>query len=203
MKQAFKGKTLTLKKTVNNIVKVYNNSDKFSNNDWYKEANDYAGYLANIFDIKISVACGIIAALSPIKTWNENKLIAYSFLQSGKAGHVKLFLEKAKAILECGGEVEDICTILNGRKITSFFLNILNPSNSQNITIDRHALSIALGRNIKEQEGVGITKRQYEFFVTAYKAAGAKLNISPVLVQSVTWQTWRDAKGIKENDVPF
>jgi hypothetical protein len=204
MKQRFKGQTLTLTKCVNNILKVYNNSDKTISTNWYIEANEYATTLAILFNVKLSVACGVIAALSPLKSWDENKLIARSFLHNGKGKHTKAFIDKANQIKVSNGDVETIATILNGNKTISFFINILEPHEQNFVTIDRHALSIAIGRNIKENEGKGITFNQYQFFVNVYNVAGAKAGISPVLMQSITWVTWRELKKAKQNkDVPF
>lgn len=204
MKQQFKGLNLTTTKCVNNILKVYNSSDKFISSNWYVEANLYASKLANEFNVLLSVACGVIAALSPLKSWNENKLIAYSFFKSGKGKHTKCFIDKALQIKLSNGDVETIAMILNGNKVISFFINILEPNQENFVTIDRHALSIAIGRNILENEGRGITFKQYEFFVNCYRIAGLKAGISAVLMQSITWETWRVAKKKEINsDVPF
>lgn len=205
MKQQFKGQSLTLTKCVNNILKVYNQaSDKTSSTNWYVEANVYAQNLATKYNVPLSVTCGVIASLSPLKSWSENKRIANSFLHNGKGEHTKCFIDKARQIKLSNGDVETIASILNGNKIISFFINILEPHQQNFVTIDRHALSIALGRNILENEGKGITLKQYEFFVSAYNVAGTKAKISPVLMQSITWVTWKELKKAVDNqDVPF
>lgn len=204
MEQKFKGSTLKLRKCVKNIVEVYNSSDKFISFDWYQDANNFANRLSIQYGVSLSVACGVIAALSPLKPWNENKLIAEGFLRNGKGKHTKVMLDKARQIKLSDDSIEAICEILNGNKITSFFVNIYSPRLSNSITIDRHAISIVLGRNITNFEGVNITLKQYLFFVNAYKLAGVKLGVDAIRVQSVTWQNWREAKVNKDNqDVPF
>lgn len=203
MKQKFKGQTLTLSKCVKNILSVYNSATNIKTN-WYVSANWFAQDLAKKHDVPLSVACGIIASLSPLKSWTENKIIAQKFLQSGEGKHTKAFIEKPRQIRASNGDVETIALILNGNKTISFFINILEPHQQNFVTIDRHALSIALGRNILEHEGKGITYTQYQFFVNAYNVAGLKAKISPVLMQSITWETWWENKKAKENiDVPF
>lgn len=205
MVQKFKGQTLTLKKCVRNILSVYNSANlETINENWYIEANQFAQSLAIKYDVSLQIACGIIAALSPLKSWTENKLIADNFLKNGKGKHTKLFVDKATQIKNSNSDVETIALILNGNKIISFFVNILEPLQQNFVTIDRHALSIILGRNILEREAVGITYNQYQFFVNCYNVAGLKAKISPVLMQSITWVTWRQNKKAKENmDVPF
>ncbi len=202
MKQRFKGQPLTLTKCVNNILKVYSQaSDKTSSSNWYAEANFFAYGLSKKYDVPLSVACGVIASLSPLKSWDENKRIANSFLHNGKGMHTKCFIDKAVQIKQSNGDVETIASILNGNKIISFFINILEPHQQNFVTIDRHALSIAIGRNLTETEQRGVTFNQYQFFVNAYNVAGTKAGISPVLMQSITWETWRQNK--KKQDVPF
>ncbi len=204
MKQRFKGQALTLNKCVKNILNVYATSNKTSSTNWYVEANAYAQSLATKYNVPLSVACGVIAALSPLKQWSENKLIANSFLHNGRGKHTKCFVDKALQIKQSNGDVETIAMILNGNKIVSFFINILEPHQQNFVTVDRHALSIALGRNLAESEQRGITYNQYQFFVNAYNIAGNKAGISPVLMQSITWETWRQNKRAKSNsNVPF
>lgn len=205
MIQKFKGQTLTLKTCVKNILSVYNSANlETSNENWYIEANRFAQSLATKYNVKLSIACGVIASLSPLKSWTENKIIADSFLKNGKGKHTKLFVDKANQIKLSNGDAETIALILNGNKIISFFVNILEPLQENFVTIDRHALSIILGRNIIENEGVGITYNQYQFFVSCYNVAGLKAKISPVLMQSITWVAWRQNKKTKDNiDVPF
>lgn len=209
MKQKFKGLDLTSTKVVNNILRVYNkSSNEFISNHWYLEANRFAQGLADKHKVDLSVVCGVIAALSPIKRWDENKALAIAVMSGSYRGHIKAFLDKAKKIKKSSGDVLEVSEILNGNKITSFYLNILNPNQTEAVTIDRHALAICLGRNIEEKEGVGVTLRQYKFFVECYKLAGAKMGISPVKMQSITWQQWRSEKGISDDssyseDVPF
>ncbi len=201
MKQRFKGEVLTTTKVVNNILSIYDQCT--STTYWYQEANTYAKYLADQFnmhgDNDVSRVCGIISALSPLKSWDENKRIAYQFLQSGNGKHTKVFKGKAKDILESDGKLETIADILNGNKITSFYLNILEPDNDIPVTIDRHALSIAMDRSLSAQ----MTFNQYMFFANCYRIASKKRGIIPSLMQSTTWVKWRELKKDKFEDVPF
>lgn len=198
MKQKFKGKTLYTKTVVRRIIEVYNKAtDK---KDWYQEANNFTFTLSyKIWDKNPETqkkahakVCGIIAAFSPLKSWNQNMLIAKLFVETGQMKHTKTMGDKAKEILDSDGEVDTISEILNGNKITSFFLNILNPSNSQAVTIDRHAISIALGYSITDN--FQMTEKQYEFFSNCYRIASQKAGILPLQMQAITWTKWREMK---------
>lgn len=199
--QKFKGQKLTTKKAVKNILEIYNQATDATN--WYIDANKYAKDLSILTGYPVIKICGVIAALSPLKSWDENKIIAKSFLTGGKAKHTKVMVNKAKDILAGSGEIEEICNILNGNKITSFFINLYLPAKKDNVTIDRHALAVILGRNIKDNEAQ-ITKKQYEFFEDCYKIAAAKVNVNPNYMQSAVWEKWRELKNeAKFEDVPF
>jgi hypothetical protein len=201
MKQVFKGKTLYTKTVVRRITEVYNQAT--DHNDWYKEANDFAFQLSyRLWDKDPATrkqahakACGIIAALSPLKSWDENMNIAKLFVLTGQVKHTAVMGQKAKDILSSDGSLETISTILNGSKITSFFLNIYRPSTSQAVTIDRHAISIALGYSITDN--FSMTSKQYEFFQNCYRIASLNASIKPLQMQAITWVEWRKQKATK------
>lgn len=195
-KQLFKGEVLTRTKVVNRIVSTYLKSNDVDRYDWYLDAHNYAKYLASTFNVSLVVAAGVISALSPVKLWSQNKKIAYTFIKSGgtTGGHMKQFLDKARVVLQVAQSEEDVIKILNGRKIVSFFLNILHPADGSRVTIDRHALTIATGNICTEEMYSGMTKSQYDFFVECYKKAAEKLGVSPLLVQSATWVYYRKNK---------
>jgi len=204
MKQKFKGKMLTRRQVVNNILSTYQKRTEADEFDWYREANEYAQYLARHTGATLIQCCGVIAAFSPLKTWEQNKIIAFSFLRTRSGKHTKAFKDKARAILKASTP-EEICDILNGRKITAFFLNIFYPDRSDVLTIDRHAIAIALGRNAKDNEQ-NITAAQYAFFMECYTIAAARAEIPPIQMQAITWETWRRLKrpqGSDFDDVPF
>lgn len=195
-KQVYKGTELSRTKTVNNIVRTYLEASETDRFDWYLDAHNYAIYLSKTFNVSVIVASGVISALSPVKQWEQNKKLAYEFIKSRGAsgGHMKQFLEKARLILETATTEQDAITILNGRKIVSFFLNILHPNDESRVTIDRHALSVAVGFWVTDEYYSGMTKLQYNFFVQCYIKASQKLKVSPLLVQSATWVYFRKNK---------
>jgi hypothetical protein len=71
---------------------------------------------------------------------------------------------------------------------------MLHPHKADNVTIDRHALSVSLRRWIREEDYAGITKNQYKFLEDCYKYTADIIGISPVLLQSTTWERFRKIK---------
>lgn len=192
-KQKFQGKTLYTKTCVDNILRVFDQTDAEDRRDWYCEARKFASSLSDITGIPTIKVCGVIAALSPQTSWDVNKKLAEEFLRTSAAGHTKMFLQKAEDILSSTGNPEDIADILNGNKITSFFLNIYYPDDNRTVTIDRHAQDVALNGNM-DPDKRSMTQRQYEFFCNCYRIAAAKRGVPPYLMQSATWVKWRKMK---------
>ena len=196
MKQTFKGRELTTVKMVNNILRIYDQSE--NRKHWYFEAHYFAKMMLDdplVMEplLTLSKVCGIIAALSPLKSWEENKRIAHSFLTTGVSYHTGVMTNKAKEILASNGEPDIICDILKGNKITSFFLNIYDPKNVHIVTIDRHAQDILLGGVLSDKKR-SMTLGQYKFFVNCYCVAANKRGVVPNMMQSVTWEKWREIK---------
>jgi len=191
-KQVFKNIELSRTIVKNNILKVWNNCSESHKFDWYKEANVFCEDLAIEYNIEKEIVIGILAALSPLKQWEINKRITIDFLNNGDCGQIKQFVKKASTILETAKNEDDILNILKGNKISSFYLNIKYYDKNNIVTIDRHALSIALGRKIKESDYAGMTTKQYLFFQECYIYAANILNINVLLLQSATWVRFRE-----------
>ena len=201
----FKGKTLYRKTVTENILNIYNDNRFNFSSLWYLDANMFSRNLGKEFNISHLKVAGIIAALSPLKSWDENKRIAKSFLQSGNSYHTTVMTNKAIAIrdykgTECSCKEQEapnlsefIINTLRGNKIQSFYINIAFPYDDYAVTIDRHAIAICLGRNTINNEQ-SITDNQYDFFVSCYVDVAKSLGLVPNLVQSITWEKWREIK---------
>jgi hypothetical protein len=202
--QKFRGLKLTRTKVKNNIVKVFNLCTDEHLNDWYREAKLHACKLfTKHMDHKslhpscgdeISKVVGIIAATSPMKRWEQNLILADDFLKDGKCGHFTAVNKKCQEILDSDGSDTAILSILGGQKTQRFYMSINYCSSYDGVTIDRHALSIALGYRIADDSFRAMTRTQYEFFEECYRYTAKALGISPMLLQSSTWQVFRERK---------
>lgn len=200
----FKGQKLTRTKCKNNILNIWEQCTQEEKFDWYQSANYWAtmnciewvkfGQVERESKL-IPKMYGVIAALSPLKTWEQNKKLAEQMMLTKKpVGHTQLCNKKALAILDSDGSDEQILDILNGNKISAFYLNIKYPSDGRFITVDRHALSCLLGYWVTDEDYKGITKNQYEFFVQTFQWTAKKLGVNPLVLQSATWVRFRKIK---------
>lgn len=184
----------------NNIVRIWMKASPEDKKNWYKEAFTISKRMSEDYDIDVMKVCGVIAALSPLKTWKKNIELAEDFLQTGRCGHMTTLLGKAERIVYLGDNptTEEVESILNGDKIRAFFINIYNHDNrikdhADRITVDRHAVKIATMINTDI-----VTKAQYRWLVQCYEYASKYIqrlegdpSITPQQVQSGTWCAYR------------
>ena len=102
---------------------------------------------------------------------------------------------KAWSILEDDlTEDDDILTRLNGQKIRSFYSNIRG---LDEVTIDGHALNIALGiRQGLTTDKTNMSKKVYRERQEDYVKAAKRVKIKPHELQAITWTTWKREHGI-------
>ena len=205
MKQIkIKGKRVYKKTMVDNIIEAFVGStyhEKSVGFQWYQDANNLADTLSRESGYSIFKTAGVIAALSPLTSWDRNKEIARKFLvnRERKGLHTTKMIGKAEKILEADNFTQ-VLKILNGDKIRNFAENILHPFRAWAVTIDRHAISVAYGREISDKERPQLTNKQYEFIADAYRSASKTLSqntqvaIAPHELQAVTWVNFRIKK---------
>jgi len=197
--------TYSRTKIKNNIIKTYNQKTQSELNDWYQEAHDFGIEVSGMFKgVSKRQVLGIISALSPLKEWNKNKELAVDLILTGTCGHMTLNIQKARDILAIKGSsfrdgdamVLDfkIRKILNGEKTKAFYSNMTYPKGN-GVTIDRHAIAIAIGRNATDKEQA-ISKQVYTFIENCYIMVAETLGLAPLHLQSITWQTWKRIKTV-------
>lgn len=170
---------------------------------WYQNAQDQAQAIAIKHDMPVYIVVAVIAALSPNNKWARNLqnaddliagFIAGDAIETIKVSTYHKMKQKAWAILQDIPDYDMAKTMLNGQKITSFFMDIMGEFN---VTIDGHA------RNIAYNERVGLTDdrtnigvREYRALQEAYYDAARDLDLMPYQLQAITWTAWRELHGI-------
>jgi len=180
---------------VSNILATYASStdqDRLEGSQWYPLAHLFAHTVGKG---SVKRGAGIIAALSPQLSWAENKRLALQSRSGRITGQTGLNCQKAT---DCRSGHEPL-DVLGGNKVRAFYSLILNPNDSYNVVIDRHAFDCALGyvtdnrtRKILERKG------GYDYIADCYRKAAAELGILPSVLQATVWLTWR--RQIRSND---
>ena len=172
---------------------------------WYLNATSDCKNIAYKLRLPLHIVIGVVSALSPNNKWERNVTnaedLCTAFINGQDMDSIKVstyhkMKQKAWSILETMPSYDDAITILNGKKIVSFFKNI-NGDESE-ITIDGHA------RNIYYNDRQGLTtpntnirKLEYLDIQKAYQRASKKLGIKAYELQAITWVAWRRIHGIK------
>lgn len=169
--------------------------------EWYANAREIAVQVAR--GDSIEVGAGIIAALSPQCSWKDNVRQALARPRTARGRftrNTKARLRVANAIHSGRARAVDA---LKGLKTRGFYFGIITGGLTSEVCIDRHAISICLGRFATDAERVlnGRTRKgraQYEAYAAAYREVAAETGLSPAQLQAVTWVTWRRLKGITD-----
>ena len=193
--------------TTKNIIAIYKlaNPNEIKHGlTWYVNANTDCMRIANTLELPLHIVIGVVSALSPNNKWERNIVnaedLCNAFINGQDMDSIKVstyhkMKEKAWSILQSMPSYDETITILNGKKIVSFFRNI--SGDETDITIDGHA------RNIYYNDRQGLTtpntnirKLEYLDIQKAYLRASKKLGIKAYELQAITWVAWRRIHGI-------
>lgn len=175
--------------SVYNVVKDANNANDLL--AWYGIARSWCADVALDFGLETRQVAGIVAVFSPQLSWEKNKFTAREFMRRYVAGEsfAGLMAYKANVAKACrimDGEAPE--SVIGGRKVSSFFNNIMGDTST--VTVDRHALHIALyGVDGADEKSGSITPtdKLYSMVEIAYRTVAENVGIAPMALQSITW----------------
>jgi|688.fasta_scaffold00478_41 hypothetical protein len=163
---------------------------------WYWEAHNICQDLADIHNIPLEIVVGMLAALSPQKSWEHNLELVKEALDSrcDYIRHTKMMSGKATMIYNFTHLYKDrkgfIERMLGGPKIISFFNNILNPYDNTYVTIDTHHISICTGLTKLKT----VTEKQYEFLRVETLKFAKKNKLLGNEAQAILWTHYKTNK---------
>jgi hypothetical protein len=172
-----------------NLLAIYDAAtpaERDTGEQWYSVAYTFARGLGARYKRTTAEAAGIIAALSPGCSWERNMALADMMMQRGDCRHsYGAPINKARAIWTGASPG----AVLKGPKERNFYGNILEPDSADFLTIDRHAVSILMGRKV---ESLPQRKGYYERCARIYTEVAFDLHIyTPNQLQATTWLAWR------------
>lgn len=194
------------------MLQLASQADLAAGIEWYARAERLGHRLANEYGCTFEQAVGVIAALSPNNRWARNCQDAEAMIQSWAVGAdpetVKVCTyganrAKAAAILALTEPSQTaIAAILNGRKVTTFFLSITGHQDA--VCVDGHAYAIWLGQRVPTTKTPSLGVKLYAEIARAYclvakrSAALCGEQLTPAQVQAVTWVTYRRMLGLTD-----
>jgi hypothetical protein len=101
-------------------------------------------------------------------------------------------IAKGVSIFRDGSEENVSKRLGDANKVRNFYLNIANPNDDRAVTIDTHAMAIALMKPLGSKSyEVNFTPPYFAFYADAYREAAEKLGIKTRELQSITWEAAR------------
>ena len=193
------------------ILSVYwkaTRSERRQGLTWYADAREVAAEVARVGDLPtVRHGAGVLAALSPQTDWHSNIGLAFDAAVAGTADDLPHFADacdKATAVLSASDQPENV---LGGRKVRSFYANIYRPDRPGPVTVDRHAVAIALRGAADSDRRSGNADARllerigtYQCVAAAFRGAARSVGIHPHEMQAVTWVTWRRLTGADAAD---
>lgn len=178
------------------ILATYNTATEdqmLDGKSWYPTANHLAARLDPENPWR---AAGVISALSPQMDWDRNMFLTERTYAEGLAyGCLGASCRKANEIYNGTGREADVLPVLGGRKTTAFAISIMEPDHPTNVVVDRHAVSIALGRTSDDADVATLNRKGgYDWYADAYRAAAEIAGVTPNVMQAVTWTVWRETE---------
>ncbi len=165
---------------------------------WYALVNAWCVDRADTYGVSVDTVAGIVAALSPRLRWEDNLADADRVLSgsSGACRALRANVAKAERIL-AGESPEDV---LGGRKVRSFYRNILLVRLSLDVTVDVHMwralvparYSVGMADPVKVLERAGV----YDAVADGIRLAAAVLNVAPLVLQAALWVQERDGSDV-------
>lgn len=157
---------------------------------WYQEARKLAESLDPQDPRR---AAAVIAVLSPMTHWDRNVALAVDAYAGRPLRCLSNNAAKARRIVAG----EDPETVVKGSKVRAFWNAISDPTDGSAIVIDRHAVELAFGQVMTDDQRNKILEPRggYEGVCHRYQCAAELIGeVTPVDVQAVTWVVWRRVK---------
>jgi hypothetical protein len=193
---------------MNNLEKIFKQAipvEIENGKKWYQEANDTLKELSVKYNLKPEIVFAVCSALSPRCIWNQNIIDTENVLNwfTTKYHGVNRNLPKVTTYGQNLRKAIDILKTENtdvfvSRKTFNFFNNILNPENTDYVTIDGHGIN-AYYNKLGIVENKHFTPRYYDRIAKAYIKGANKYGLLPCQFQAIIWLTFKRIHNIKVN----
>ena len=185
-------------------------ADRKAGQNWYDNAHRWAYTVGRDLDFPTSVVAHVTAALSPFNRWSSNKDDAVALLKgvNNGIGPARLTVQTfdAQKIKAWNIAFHGDPQFQGGKKTENFAENIARPWEPHVVTIDRHALGVALKATRKGYTEVSLSDLRYRNVARAYRHArdvlrarnGVRAGLPAHAVQATCWLVYRRMFGDKQ-----
>jgi len=158
---------------------------------WYLLNQQALEEMANGNGVSLEAAAAVTAHLSPRVHWARALVAAHNMLNGlPVTGVMGRSISGAQSALDAYRNGEDPLWTLKGPKIRNFALNLAGDTEA--VTIDVWAARVAFGGPYEDKllQRAGV----YQAIAQAYRAAAAKVGVSPSTMQATTWIVARNGR---------
>lgn len=162
---------------------------------WYVDAHAECVYHAELFEVDYRRFIPVVSVLSCQTPWQETIPTAVEAVKLWREDHLQTARLRATEY-----QRRRVAAILEGRpyelgwKTASFAKALLLGRGRDAVVIDRHAVSVAMGRPPMSGHVWGITSLAgYEALVDLYVEVAKMKNMNPVDFQAGTWMAYKEA----------
>lgn len=192
---------MSLTKNLRKVYKMASQEHLSQGLLWYIKANTICVNLLStgVHIYTLSQVVGAMATLSPQCSWPVNIKATKDLVLTGECpGYTgyKVNVDKARAILDGSKTVDQALGkgTRYGAKVRAFYDNILNPSTSELVTVDTHAIRAAY--NIADVprdliRSVFESKLNIEV-QDAYRTVAKENDLRPCQLQAIIWLVVKD-----------
>ena len=147
---------------------------------WYSNANKWASSLGDV-----ATVAQITSILSAQCDWNGNKKNVINFL----AGETQSIFANGRQLAECADALNGWTIPMQRSKTFRFAATIADPTRSDIVVIDRHAIKIAFDQT--DSTEICITDKRYRDAEQAYQAVAQKYGLLGHQLQAIVWITYK------------
>jgi hypothetical protein len=192
-------------KNINKVLDSALPSDFVEGAAWYREARLWAYGVSKRHGVSLRKVCAMLAALSPRSKWERNKIDCESIIIAlstntalPKCSTYGAMVRKAINIFNAKTDsVDGMTLLLNGPKITAFFLNIYD-CNSQRVTVDTWIHLVSLGEYLSVEDRPALTKKDYQLIESIISETAKAKNVPAPVLQAVLWVAFKRTTESKE-----
>ncbi len=187
-----------MKSQVKNVLRVLDKAGEAEINEGRVAYTNYRAVLTGIgefYGYPLPLVIAVFAALSPNCDYYNNLRSAATVINAHKLAiprdRVKVASynhcrDRAFTYLDGVGFLDTV----KGKKIRSFYQNILNPLDPYPVTIDGHALNIWRGERRGLKDSL-IKPKMYDEIADDYREVSQRIGLIPNQTQAITWLTWK------------
>ena len=189
-----------LKKYQERIKLVLECSNIDKHKDWYQHNHSYccrSCLLCNaqpkVRDIQLKTFIGVVAALSPACSWENNIVQAISLFKSHEPDKLiyTTYGANVRKAIKIKQGMEPL-NILGGYKVRAFYKNLLEPEKNNRVCIDTHILNMLHDRILTDKEKkVFFQTSRYQLIEQLLISEAGKYGMKGHELQAVLWITWK------------